>query len=52
MNAKQIAQGEGELFLEGGVEWKSCIFAKQYDSKKSMNIVIDVEKQNDIQNNH
>ena len=29
MNAKQIAQGEGELVLEGDVEWKSCIFADE-----------------------
>ena len=27
MNAKQIAQGEGELVSDGGEEWKSCIFA-------------------------
>ena len=27
INAKQIAQGEGELVSDGGEEWKSCIFA-------------------------
>lgn len=32
-NAKQIAQGEGELILEGGEEWKSCIFADEIIQK-------------------
>ena len=29
MNAKQIAQGDGELILEDGEERKSCIFADE-----------------------
>ena len=29
MNAKQIAQGEGELLLDGGEKWKNCIFADE-----------------------
>ena len=38
LNAKQIAQVEGELFLESEEEWKSCIFADEIIRKQRIEL--------------